>query len=785
MGSDSYFVKFEEEQNDFDEVADPVSWWPAEGENFRRLSSSQKIKLNKISLTPDEAHASWVQEVIKVASRSITPTETVAARKRVTQLVVGRIQAGKTGNFTGLIALLADNDYPLFVVIAGTSRNLRDQTAFRLAEDLGHFNFNFVVTGEGPFGKAAENLRREIERNLVDWHDAIRDGSIRPKPMCITVLKSTQSHLDFVNEVFESLSARKSTSRLLERTPVLIIDDECDSASPNANVNQPERARAATNAAIVRLRESAPFHTYVGYTATPQAQVLMDIDDVLKPQRVTSLEAGGDYVGVEELFADDSKFATEIAAWDATKKMPDSLRAAFAVFVVQSFLFHHPSKVVRSSVISPPLLDDTSASEKPVSMLVHVDRAVKLSRSVISSLESLRQEWIKTLKTARSSSGAMEGSQKNLYEKFLVPAIESFGVEELMVESDLLQGLRNELIGTELRLVISEGSGGDAYPSEEEFKTRRAWVLVGAVLLDRGQTLPNLLNTYLARSSGGGAKGREAGGNIDTLLQRGRFFGHRKQYSQLLRGYFSPTALESYKKIAVLEPIWRKGLSRIDHANLELAAYPMLLELIPDSPKLGPVRKQIIPKGVKRVRSSGWFLRESWVSAERSAKNLNLLTSRMDDSWSRYLKQTAHWRDRHLSFELPWEHGVDFVNEWEVDLGDSESKSVALEVLGYLSGQSETRGIEVLLMNRLKVGARSHEPTYLRNVQRARGESFQTAGLLSSTDRKFVLPDRPTIQIHFLKVSERNGAEVIPRGVGLGLHIKSLAYVKTNGRQNE
>ena len=784
MTSEVFIVEFDEDQIDSDEVSEIGGWAPRVGENFSRLTQVQENKLQKVSMNPSGSLDLWSSEVHRVASRCVDPGLKTSPLTVSTQLVVGRIQAGKTGNFTGLMALLADNLYPFFIVVAGTSKNLRDQTAVRLADDLGHFNFSFVTTGEGPYGKQRMMLQEEMERTLLDWHEAVEGGLEFPKPICITVLKSTKSHLDFVNDVLESIGSKESTRKILERTPFLIVDDECDSASPNGNVNLPDEERAATNAALVRMRNALPFHTYVGYTATPQAQILMDIEDVLKPERVTNLEAGEDYVGVETLFTRDSKFPSEIAVWDPTQKVPNSLKVAFGHFVVQSYLFHHPDKEIRSRFISPPLLEDPKAIEKPVSMLVHVDRSVTLSREVHRSIESLRQQWIKTLRIKRSSSGAMEGSQRTLFEKFLLPALKSFGIEELADDPSFFGQLRNELIGTEARLVISEKVGGDAYPSEEEFKNKRAWILVGAVLLDRGQTLPNLVNTYLARSSGGGAKGREAGGNIDTLLQRGRFFGHRKQYLPLLRGFFSPSTMASYEEIATLEPIWRSALARLDKANLDLGMYPIVLELSATSPKLAPVRKQIIPKSVKSVRSNGWFLRESWVSEARSSKNLELLQFRLRNEWAQQIENTSDWIDKHFSFSLSWSDAIGLIRDWEVDLGDKENQALSLEILDYLEPRLGSNGIKVLLMNRKKLGEYSPEPTYLRKVQRESGSSFQTAGLLSFTDRKYVAQGMPTIQVHFLRVVGKGSIDLVARGAGLGLHVRDIAYVRTGDPLN-
>lgn len=49
-------------------------------------------------------------------------------------LVVGHVQSGKTGNYTGLICKAADAGYKIIIVLAGLHNNLRSQTQIRLDE---------------------------------------------------------------------------------------------------------------------------------------------------------------------------------------------------------------------------------------------------------------------------------------------------------------------------------------------------------------------------------------------------------------------------------------------------------------------------------------------------------------------------------------------------------------------------------------------------------------------------------------------------------------------------
>ena len=68
----------------------------------------------------------------EVLSQLEDPTREGAWDRR--GLVVGHVQSGKTGNYTGLICKAADAGYKIIIVLAGLHNNLRAQTQIRLDE---------------------------------------------------------------------------------------------------------------------------------------------------------------------------------------------------------------------------------------------------------------------------------------------------------------------------------------------------------------------------------------------------------------------------------------------------------------------------------------------------------------------------------------------------------------------------------------------------------------------------------------------------------------------------
>jgi hypothetical protein len=746
--------------------SDLSSWVPKNGKLFNALSAKLSTSLAKYSIAPEFSMDKWRSEVHKVASRCIDPRSTRYGQDQdSSQLVVGRVQSGKTANFTGVMALLADNQYPFFIVIAGTSNPLKEQTVSRLKKDLGPRNFDFLVTSSSLTMARIDECANQITQTLKDYKDPrFWDINLPPKPICIVSLKWHEGHLSVVNALLERLQSDSKSKVLISETPVLVIDDECDTATPDGNVNS-DRERTTLNREILNLRSLLPNHTYLGYTATPQAQLLMDLDDFMKPQQVSLLAPGPDYLGAEELFSETSSFAKKIEQWSDEDVLPVSLSEAFGLFLVQNYLFHLQDPTLRANFLKPPLLH--SAVDEPISMLVHVDRGVEPTSRAHDALSILRENWITALGRAPSSDGILEGTVRSIFETYLKPAFVEFGFE-CSPTSELLLTLQRCLVETEIRLIQGrDAAKATDFPPEDEQIAKQAWIFVGAQLLDRGQSLPNLTCTYLGRSSGGGAKAREAGGNVDTLLQRGRFFGHRKQYEKLIRGYFSPSSLESLEAISVLEPIWRKALQRIDEENLDLRALPFFLEMDAESPRLRAVRSNVVPKRNRQSRFSGWVVRSALVSRETLEDNSEII------AWlwnSGHLSQGA-FEGANFRVELPVEVASDLLSRWNFHSSDLERGLFARSIFDYVTAKLGSSSIELYLMHRDRSDPQSTSAAdlYRKGTPISGGDGFKL-DLLSFTDQKIHAATTPTIQVQFLRVQNESKV-VLHDALGLAIHL--------------
>src|SRR5262249_18456964 len=161
-----------------------------------------------------------------ILAKGTSPAEEVGQE---TGLVVGYVQSGKTMSFETVAALARDNALPMVIVVAGTSNPLFQQSTGRLRKDL-------RLDEEGrerrwihfPNPSADDATIQAVRDVLEDWRDTETPEEFK-KTILITVLKHHQR--------LQNLRGLLIAAGM-QRTPVLIIDDEADQASLNTEVAQ-------------------------------------------------------------------------------------------------------------------------------------------------------------------------------------------------------------------------------------------------------------------------------------------------------------------------------------------------------------------------------------------------------------------------------------------------------------------------------------------------------------------------------------------------------------------
>jgi hypothetical protein len=231
------------------------------------------------------------QEAVRIMSSCGDPS---SPENRETGLVLGYVQSGKTLSFTTLTALARDNAYQIVIIIAGTSTPLLEQSTDRIRKDLrldDRTDRKWI-----PLKNPGEIEDKNAIRNAIrQWSDNTYD-----RAHCRTILITVMKHGLRLSNLTRILSELE-----LQHVPILIIDDEGDQASMNtraraaarSNVHISESEWSTIYARINELRDVLPHHTYLQYTATPQAPLFINVMDRLSPNFIKLLTPGDDYTG--------------------------------------------------------------------------------------------------------------------------------------------------------------------------------------------------------------------------------------------------------------------------------------------------------------------------------------------------------------------------------------------------------------------------------------------------------------------------------------------------------
>lgn len=439
-----------------------------------------------------------------------------------TGLVIGYIQSGKTMSFTSLIALASDNDYKLVILLAGTTRILLQQTVDRLKNDLDDRN-EYVIIPEASMKDSSKI-------------SSVINNKKRNRIIILPILKH-HTHIQKLIDLFSDSSSLKMS---FKKRGVLIIDDEADQASLNGfarknykasknkdsknNVEVDQDDFSTTYNRITQLRSSFINHSYIQYTATPQANLLLSHRDLLKPTWCEVLDAGNKYTGGRRFFNDEKDLIEEIDKENfknqSDPEMPSTLREAFRLFLIESAIigYEYEGKERKRKKL------------ELTSMMVHADRLIEVNNIYLRWLRSYNKNIFRDLKNNEEE------------------CLEDFRNAYLKVEVKLKDYFTsfpsfNEVIDKVTYWVLEELSfwfvaGQES--NEVDWSSDRHHVLIGGQKLDRGFTVKNLIVTYMPRST-------KSKSSADTVEQRCRFFGYKKDYIEACKVYLPQESIIEFE----------------------------------------------------------------------------------------------------------------------------------------------------------------------------------------------------------------------------------------------
>lgn len=726
-------------------VRPPLVWEPVQGEETTAFVQRKHERAG----IPKEALSTVVFEAQQILGRCSNPK---APPQPSTGLVVGLVQSGKTLSFTTVTALAHDNGYALVVLIAGTLENLKQQTLERLKTDL-----ELDAPGRTrpwalfhqPRANTSDGML--LQNHLRNWLEA--DYPRDKKRVCIAVVLKHPKRLAELRKCLKGLE--------LSRIPTLIIDDEADQATLNTygarNTLTGADKKSANYREALELKQHFPHHTYVQYTATPQANLLVSLVDELSPEFAELVSPGAGYVGGRTLFAPKSGYA---------KTIPDD--QAVLTFAQSS---SPPAALVEALRVY--LLGACAAEEAHSranrTMMVHPSQQTGKHNDYLQWLGELVASW---RGIADSKEEELVQALHKAFEPAYADLLSTVGSSLPPFEA-LIKHLRFVLRSVMVREVNSTSPGS----SPINWSTSEYWILVGGAKLDRGFTVEGLVVTYMPRPL--------ATGNADSLQQRARFYGYKEKYLGYCRVYLQQQVRVAFERYVEHELDIHKSLS----AQRGKALKEWARQFILDS-SMKPTRAGVIGIPLTAFLAKGWIepagahIDSSCVASNREV--FDSFCTELRTNYSAVPAQEAYpdlFIDRRIDSKrnllveaVPLTSVLAFLREFRLGLQTEEVERIAaVKALEKLMEEGQTCA-DIFLISELEPSTRKKRKDKNLINQVAQGKSPAGTNdrekLTYGGDRSFIAPERVSLHLRKFHLRDAHSGETVDTDVPwYGVHI--------------
>jgi hypothetical protein len=461
-------------------------------------------------------------------------------------LVIGDVQSGKTSTYIGFICKAADAGYKVFILLTGTIEALRKQTQERVEEGFVGIDMSASTTGGKRVGVGEDNkpiLAMALTSRKGDFAgDSNKIAvALSDKTAVVFVIKKQKDVLIKLRDWLLSLNADPMTGKI--DMPMLLIDDEADNASINTSKSKEDPT--TINKLIRELASIFTKSNYVGFTATPFANVFIDPEttekmetqDLFPEDFIVSLPTPSNYIGPTRIFAEDGQFHSQlIYINDAGREEEDGY----------SFYFKHKKEwqgelpgsltdAIYTFYLANAIRDLRGDVRDHRSMMINISRFVKVQKYIREEVESIHAAAYRSIKFNLSHSFT-----ESMSDPILARIYENWTRQYSTVEfswDDIVNTLYQSIEKIQIKVVnSSKNSEKLEYPKNESLRV----IAIGGLALSRGLTLEGLVVSYFYRNTC----------TYDVLMQMGRWFGFRKNYEDLFRIWTHKASAEWYAEIA-------------------------------------------------------------------------------------------------------------------------------------------------------------------------------------------------------------------------------------------
>lgn len=490
-------------------------------------------------------------------------------------MVVGDVQSGKTSNYLGLINKAADAGFRIIIIMTGLYENLRQQTQRRV--DEGFSGFNSQVGHRDRIGVSDFRIDMPVHPITHAGDDGdlnsrgLKNLPLNTNDYYAVVIKKNTKVLEHLLRWLHGRGVKDGDYNIIRNTPLLVIDDEADYASINVDRDFVSRTNASIRALLALFEQSA----FIGYTATPFANVFIsdhnetvnkDITiggkkfrlgiELFPKDFIINIPPSSNYIGYKKIFdttpppdedtpAEDHGLPIVVQVDDYEASIPkkhkkDDQRPASVppslAEAIQCFIIVCAIRMARGQ------------ENQHNSMLVHVSWYMKW----INHIAELVSKYLDSLKDdiRYDQSGSVVMMLKELWEKKFKGHTQEItlllGYEDPMLIEHEWDEIQTFLSDAAEKIIVRAVHGPEKqkHPlsgplNYHDYAEGMSVIAVGGNKLSRGLTLEGLSISYFLRATR----------FYDTLLQMGRWFGYRPGYADLCRLYTTSELVLWYQLI--------------------------------------------------------------------------------------------------------------------------------------------------------------------------------------------------------------------------------------------
>ena len=494
-------------------------------------------------------------EIIFDAEKVLSLCADPNSNERKRGLVIGDVQSGKTSNYLALANLACDYGYKIILILAGLTDSLRIQTQERTDEGLVGAISSTIGSNERIkyIGVGLQNIPDcchyavPLTTDLSDFANTSLNFTSNDltKPQ-ILVVKKNKSILTAVKKWLKPGQTNISSKN------ILIIDDECDNAS--VNTRNSDDSPSTINGLIRDIYNNFTCSSYVGYTATPFANIFINPekkignDDLFPNDFIHRLKSSNNktYFGIDKVFRNESTPHRKRISDEEENKLPAKHKKDVEIPILWDSLKNAICLFLICNVVRTLRRDET----KHRSMMINVSPYNKVQ----SRIEELVEDYVIRLRDAILQYDKCD-EMRFIKHKELLRIYNLYNEDTIFSSKDERTGksikdtysfeeiksfLFSEISKFRIALINNKVKGDQRFKYKDYEDTGARVITIGGFVLSRGLTLEGLMTSYYSRNST----------SYDTLLQMCRWFGYRPNYEDLCSVYMTQISYDCFGAIS-------------------------------------------------------------------------------------------------------------------------------------------------------------------------------------------------------------------------------------------